>query len=51
MLSKEEWQEYADYLDGLSNEEMKIEMEWLKTLGEAKKRGSLLCLEENYTIQ
>jgi hypothetical protein len=50
-ITTEEWQEYADYLDTLSDGELQIEMEWLKSIGEAKKRGSLVSFIEYNTIQ
>lgn len=48
MITTEEWQEYEDYLMELSPEELKIEMEWLKSVGEAKKRGSTVVNNESY---
>ena len=48
MITVEEWQEYEEYLEGLSSEELKIEMEWLKSIGEAKKRGSTVVPNESY---
>ena len=48
MISVEEWQEYEEYLDGLTSEELKIEMEWLKSVGEAKMRGSFIVPNESY---
>lgn len=48
MITQEEWEEYADYLDELSSEELKIEMEWLKSIGEAKKRGSTVVQYDSY---
>ena len=48
MISAEEWQEYEEYLDGLTSEELRIEMEWLKSVGEAKKRGSTVVYLESY---
>jgi hypothetical protein len=50
-ITSEEWQEYSEYLDCLSDEEFNIEMEWLKSVGKAKKRGSFMSIEENFTIQ
>jgi hypothetical protein len=50
-ITAEEWQEYSDYLDTLSDEEFEIEMEWLKSVGKAKQRGSFISIEENLTIQ
>jgi len=48
MLSKEEWQEYENYLMELSPEELKIELDWLKSVGEAKKRGNTVVTNESY---
>ena len=48
MISVEEWQEYEEYLDELSAEELKIEMSWLKSIGEAKQRGSTVVYSESY---
>jgi hypothetical protein len=50
-ITHEEWEEYSEYLDSLSDEEFNIEMEWLKSVGKAKQRGSFMSFEENYTIQ
>ena len=49
-LTKDEWKDYREYLEELTPEELEIEKSWLISLGEAKKRGSLLNLEENNTI-
>jgi hypothetical protein len=50
-LKKDEWEEYRKYLEELTPEELEIEKSWLKSVGEAKKRGSSLSLQENNTIQ
>jgi hypothetical protein len=50
-ITNEEWLEYADYLDTLTENELKTEIEWLKSIGEAKQRGSLISYVENITIQ
>jgi len=50
-ITNEEWLEYADYLDTLTENELKIEIEWLKSIGEAKKRGSVISYIEIDTIQ
>lgn len=47
MLTQEEWQEYQEYLDGLSEQELKIELEWLESIGQAKKRGSTVVPNES----
>jgi hypothetical protein len=51
MINKEEMQEYEDYLQTLSESELKIELDWLKSVGEAKKRGSMVSCIENDTLQ
>lgn len=51
MLTSEEWQEYEDYLNELTDEEFEIEMQWLESIGRAKQRGSVITSVENYTIQ
>lgn len=51
MISNEEWEEYEDYLSELTDEELKIELQWLESVGKAKKRGSVVSSVENYTIQ
>jgi hypothetical protein len=50
-ITSEEWQEYSEYLDSLSDEELKIELSWLESVGKAKKRGSFISFEEDITIQ
>ena len=50
-ITSEEWLEYADYLESLTKDELKTELEWLESVGEAKKRGSVVsCIEVN-TLQ
>ena len=51
MISTEEWHEYKDYLMDLTEEELKIELEWLDTLGKAKKRGSTISSVQPNTLQ
>jgi hypothetical protein len=51
MLSTEEWQEYEDYLSELTEDELKIELQWLDTLGKAKKRGSTIASIQPDTLQ
>jgi hypothetical protein len=51
MISNEEWEEYEEYLDTLSESELAIEIEWLKSVGIAKQRGSVMSCIENDTIQ
>ena len=50
-ISEEDWQEYKDYLMDLTNEELKVELKWLESVGKAKQRGSVVTSVENYTIQ
>ena len=50
-ITSEEWEEYQDYLADLTEDELKIELNWLQSVGEAKKRGSVVSCIENYTIQ
>lgn len=50
-ITSEEWLEYADYLETLTENELKTEMEWLVSIGEAKKRGSVVSFIENNTLQ
>lgn len=48
MITNEEWQEYQEYLDELTDEEFKIEIQWLQSIGEAKKRGSTVVINNSY---
>ena len=48
MLSAQEWQEYEEYLQELTSEELKIELQWLQSIGEAKKRGSTVVYSDSY---
>lgn len=50
-VTTQEWEEYHEYLADLTDEELKIELEWLESVGKAKKRGSVVSSVENYTIQ
>ena len=47
-LTAEEWQEYEEYLAELTDEELKIELKWLETIGKAKKRGSTIVQNQSY---
>jgi hypothetical protein len=47
-VTVEEWEEYHDYLAELSDEELKIELQWLETIGQAKKRGSTIVQNQSY---
>lgn len=48
MLTQEEYEEYEEYLQELTAEELKIELQWLTSIGEAKKRGSTVVPNESY---
>jgi hypothetical protein len=50
-ITREEWEEYSEYLDDLSDEEFKIELQWLESVGKAKQRGSVVSSVDNFTIQ
>jgi hypothetical protein len=51
MITSEEWNDYRDYLSDLTQEELEVELKWLESVGQAKKRGSVVSCIENYTIQ
>ena len=51
MITHDEWEDYADYLDDLSDEEFQIELAWLESVGKAKQRGSVVSSVENFTLQ
>lgn len=51
MITGVEWDDYRDYLLELTQEELMVELEWLESVGQAKKRGSVVSCIENYTIQ
>ena len=51
MLSEQEWQDYEEYWASLTDEQKIIELEWLETIGQAKKRGSVVSCIENNTLQ
>ena len=48
MLSVEELEEYEEYLAELTSEELKIELQWLQSIGEAKQRGSTVVQNNSY---
>jgi hypothetical protein len=48
MISREEWEDYEEYLQELSSEELKIELQWLSSVGEAKRRGSFIVPNESF---
>jgi hypothetical protein len=51
MISNEHWQEYEDYLKTLTEEELEIELQWLKSVGVAKQRGSTVTSTQTDTLQ
>lgn len=50
MITEEEWEEYEDYLFELTDEELKIELSWLESVGKAKRNGATVTSIENYGI-
>ena len=48
MISSEEWEEYNNYLAELTDDELKVELEWLETIGRAKRRGSTIVQNQSY---
>jgi hypothetical protein len=50
-ITNEDWAEYEEYLETLSESELEIEVEWLKSVGIAKQRGSVVTTIEVSTIQ
>ena len=50
-ITKQEWEEYEEYLDTLTEEQLEIEIEWLKSVGIAKERGSIVTSVQNDTLQ
>ena len=48
MISSEEWEEYNEYLAELTDDELKVELEWLETIGKAKRRGSTIVQNQSY---
>ncbi len=48
MITNEEMQEYQEYLAELTEEELKIELQWLESIGQAKKRGSTVVQNDSY---
>ena len=47
MITRDEWEEYEEYLDELTSEELEIELKWLASVGEAKRRGSFIIPNES----
>jgi hypothetical protein len=50
-LSDEQWREYETYLKALTEEELEIELQWLKSVGIAKERGSTVTSAQTDTLQ
>ena len=51
MISNEQWREYETYLIALTKEELEIELQWLKSVGIAKQRGSTVAFTQTDTLQ
>mgnify|MGYP003650507121 CR=1 FL=1 len=51
MVTNEEWEEYQAYLAELTEEELEIELQWLKSVGVAKQRGSTVAFTQTDTLQ
>ena len=51
MVTNEEWEEYQAYLAELTEDELKIELRWLETIGKAKQRGSTVAFTQTDTLQ
>jgi hypothetical protein len=51
MISEEQWREYENYLQSLTVEEIQIELQWLKSVGYAKQRGSTVAFTQTDTLQ
>jgi hypothetical protein len=49
-ISKEEWEDYEEYLETLSEAQLQIEIEWLKSVGIAKERGSTVASDQTDTL-
>ena len=50
-ITKDEWAEYEEYLETLSESELEVELEWLKSVGIAKQRGSVVTTITVNTLQ
>ena len=50
-ITREEWDDYLDYLTELTDEEIEIELQWLESVGIAKQRGSLVTSDVSFTLQ
>jgi hypothetical protein len=51
MITRDEWEDYEEYLQTLNEKELEIELEWLKSVGIAKQRGSTVTSTQTDTIQ
>lgn len=40
--------DYEEYLAELTEDELKIELQWLESIGQAKKRGSTVVQNNSY---
>jgi hypothetical protein len=49
-ITNEEWAEYEEYLATLSEEELEIELQWLRSVGIAKMRGSTVTISDSDTL-
>lgn len=50
-ITNEEWDDYLDYLETLTEKQLEIEIEWLKSVGIAKQRGSIVTSIQSETLQ
>lgn len=46
--SDEEWDDYEEYLQELSDKEIEIELKFLKALGKVKKQGKNIIPNQSY---
>ena len=51
MVSDEHWKEYEEYLQTLNEEELEVELQWLRSVGIAKQRGSTVTSTQTDTLQ
>jgi hypothetical protein len=45
--SDSEWQEYNEYLQCLSDEDLQVELSWIETLCQVKKSGKTIVANES----
>jgi len=50
-ITNQAWEEYETYLKALTEEELKTELDWLKSVGMAKQRGSTVTSTQTDTLQ